>query len=85
MEPAIKMAEDKLDFLSSDPETIELYRAREYSAHERANLLATGEERGEKRAKIEIARKLIESNVDMSIIVASTGLTEQEIECIKSE
>ena len=30
MEPAIKMAEDKLDFLSSDPETIELYKAREY-------------------------------------------------------
>ncbi len=34
MEPAIKMTEEKLDYLSSDTETIELYKAREYSAHE---------------------------------------------------
>lgn len=46
MEPAIKRAEEKLDFLSSDRKTIELYKAREYSAHERANLLSTGVERG---------------------------------------
>lgn len=37
MEPAIKMAEEKLDFLSSDPETIELYKVREYSTYEKAN------------------------------------------------
>lgn len=85
MEPAIKMAEQKLDFLSSDPETIELYKAREYSAHEKANLLTTGEERGEKKAKIEIAKKLIVAHVDMDIIMASTGLAEEEIRYIKEE
>ena len=45
------MAEENLDFLSSDSETIELYKAREYFAHERANLLSTGEERREKSKK----------------------------------
>ncbi len=93
MEPAIKMAEEKLDFLSSDPKMIELYKAREYSAHERANLLSTGVERGriegriegKIEAKIEVAKKLIIANVDMAIIMASTGLTEEEIESIKEE
>ena len=70
MEPAIKMAEEKLDFLSSDPKTIELYKARKYSAHERANLLSTGEE----RAKIDIVKKLLLVHVDIDIIVVSTGL-----------
>ena len=31
MEPAIKMAEEKLDYLSSDPKTIELYKERVFS------------------------------------------------------
>ncbi len=85
MEPAIKMAEEKLDFLSSDPEMIELYKAREYSAHERANILATGEGRGEKKAKIEVAKNLIIANVDIAIIMASTGFTEEEIQSIREE
>lgn len=79
MEPAIKMAEEKLDFLSSDPKMIELYKAREYSAHEKANLLSTGEE----RAKLDIAKKLLIANVDVDIVIASTGLTKEEIENIK--
>ena len=46
MEPAIKMAEEKLDFLSSDPHTIQLYKAREYAEHEKANLFSSGKEEG---------------------------------------
>ena len=42
MEPAIKMAEEKLDYLSSDPYTIELYKAREDSEHEKANFYSSG-------------------------------------------
>ena len=81
METAIRMAEEKLDFLSSDPQTIELYKDREYSAHERANLLNTGIEKG----KIEVAKNLLLENVDLSIIVTSTGFTKEEIEKIKVE
>ena len=71
MEPAIKMAEDKLDFLSSDPETIELYRAREYSAHEKANMISSAEQRGEQRGRIEIARALLDI-LDDEMIAAKT-------------
>lgn len=46
MDLGIKMAEEKLERLSSDPDTIALYRAREDAAHERANLISTGIERG---------------------------------------
>ena len=81
MEPAIKMAEEKLDFLSSDPDVIELYKAREYAAHERANLLSTGEE----RAKKEIARNLLMAGVSVEIIENSTGLSRVEIEEIRRE
>lgn len=53
MEPAIKMAEQKLDVLSSDPLTVELYKAREYAAHEKANLISTGIERGKTQGRAE--------------------------------
>lgn len=46
MDLGIKMAEEKLERLSSDPETIALYQAREDAAHERANLISTGVEQG---------------------------------------
>ena len=78
MEPAIKMAEDKLDFLSSDPETIELYKAREYSAHEKANMISSAEQRGEQRGRIQIARALLDI-LDDEMIAAKTGLELQEV------
>ncbi len=75
MEPAIKMAEEKLDYLSSDPETIELYKAREYSAHERANLLSTGME----RAKLDMAKKLLDKGMDIDTIVEITELSIEQV------
>ena len=84
MEPAIKMAEDKLDFLSSDPETIELYKAREYSAHEKANMISSAEQRGEQRGRIQIARALLDI-LDDEMIAAKTGLELQEVKKLRSE
>ena len=84
MEPAIKMAEDKLDFLSSDPETIELYKAREYSAHEKANMISSAEQRGEQRGRIQIARALLDI-LDDEMIATKTGLELQEVKKLRSE
>ncbi|HEX3048155.1 MAG TPA: PD-(D/E)XK nuclease family transposase [Bacillota bacterium] len=42
MDNAIKRAEKKLEYISSDEDALALYRAREDSAHERANLYYTG-------------------------------------------
>ncbi len=80
MEPAIKMAEEKLDFLGSDPEMIELYKAREYSAHERANLVSTGIEKG----KIEVAIALLDI-LDDEMIATKTGLEIKEVQKLRSE
>ena len=87
MEPAIKMAEQKLDFLSSDPETIELYKAREYAEHERANLLSTGIERGKVEGrlegKLEVARALLDV-LDDEIIAQKTALPIEEIQKLRN-
>lgn len=86
MEPAIKTAEQKLDLLSSDPLTIELYKAREYSEHERANLISTGIERGlqqgMKKTKLDIAKALIDV-LDNETIALKTGLELEEVEQLR--
>ena len=74
MEPAIKMAEEKLDYLSSDPYTIELYKAREDSEHEKANFYSSGQDN---KAR-EIAQALLDV-LDDEIIAIKTGLDIEEV------
>lgn len=74
MEPAIKMAEEKLDYLSSDPYTIELYRAREDSEHEKANFYSSGQDN--KAREIAIALMDI---LDDETIALKTGLSIEEV------
>ena len=42
-----------------------------------------GEKRGEKRGRQEIARRMVEKNLDLVLIKEMTGLTEQELEALK--
>lgn len=72
MDSAIKRAEAKLEHLSSDKETIELYNARENVLHEKANLINSG--------KMEVAKKLLSLGVDIPIISESTGFSIEQIE-----
>ncbi len=83
MEPAIKMAKEKLDFLSSDPETLEIYKAREYSLHERANMINSAVEQGKVQEKYEIAKKLLLAGVAIDIIATTTGLDKEKIEKLR--
>ena len=62
MDNDIKKAEEKLEYLSSDPVTQELYFERERALHEKANLINTGIKQGIKQEKIEMARKLLQNN-----------------------
>ena len=78
MEPAIKMAEDKLDFLSSDPQTLEVYKARESSLHERANMINSAKQ----EKAMEIAKGLL-GLLPIEIIAEKTGLLIEEIEQLK--
>jgi predicted transposase/invertase (TIGR01784 family) len=52
MDQAIKNAEAKLEYLSSDAETIALYRAREATLHERANMINSAKAEGREEGRI---------------------------------
>jgi len=83
MEPAIKKAEDKLEYLSSDKETMNIYWERERSLHERANMISSAEERGIKKEKIETIKNAIKIGLDYDTICKLTGASIEEIEAIK--
>ena len=85
MDKDIKKAEEKLEYLSSDPVTQELYFERERALHEKSNLINTGIRQGVKQEKIEMARKLLQNNFSVQMIVELTELTEEEINEIKLE
>ena len=82
MDPAIKMAEEKLEKLSHDPDTIALYRAREDSAHERANLISTGIQRGIHQRNIELATNLLDI-LDDETISQKTGLSVEDVKKLR--
>ena len=83
MDSAIKRAEKKLEYLSSDEEALALYRAREDSTHERANLIYSGRMEGRIEGKIEgkveDAKKMISKNMPFDLIAEITGLSIEEI------
>jgi predicted transposase/invertase (TIGR01784 family) len=81
MDNAINRAEKKLEYLSSDEETLALYRAREDSAHERANLLYTGRMEG----KAEVAKNMLAKNTPPDFIVEVTGLSMEEIKALQDK
>lgn len=96
MDPAIKMAEEKLEKLSHDPDTIALYRAREDSAHERANLISTGIRKGIEEGiqqgiqqgihqrNIEVAVNLLDI-LDDKTISQKTGLSIEEVKKLRMD
>ncbi|EPB8152547.1 hypothetical protein ACSW8Q_17810 (plasmid) [Clostridium perfringens] len=55
-------------------------RMREKSIQDRISALEGAREEG----KLEVAKKLLIANVDMDIIVSSTGLSEDELMKIKN-
>ena len=59
LDTAIEKAEQKIEYLSSDEETMRIYYERERSLHERANMISSAEESGDlNRAKIAIRNML---------------------------
>ncbi|MGL5150364.1 MAG: Rpn family recombination-promoting nuclease/putative transposase [Clostridium sp.] len=75
LDTAIEKAEQKIEYLSSDEETMRIYYERERSLHERANMISSAEE----RKAVQIARNLVNMNIPVEQIVLATGLSEEEI------
>ena len=83
MEPAIQKAESKLEHLSSDEETMNIYYAREKSLHDQANMINTAEQRGRNQRNVEIAKKMLLAGMDLEMIRSITELSISEIQTLK--
>ena len=88
----IKKAEKELETLNSDPKEKELARLREKAIRDENAAIAgalergimqgieKGIEQGQHSEKIQIAKKMLENNFDIQVIIKMTGLTKEEIE-----
>lgn len=83
----IKSALDDMEYLIEDEELQRLAELRESIEIDRGLAMSyarkEGEKKGEKKAKIETAKKLLEKSVPIDIIAEARGLTKEELENIK--
>jgi hypothetical protein len=85
MDSAIKRAEKKLEYLSSDEETMALYRAREDSLHERANMIYSAKMEGKIEGKIEDAKNMLLKNLSLDLIAEIASLSMEEIKALQTK
>lgn len=78
LDTAIGKAEQKIEYLSSDEETMRIYYERERSLHERANMISSAEKRG----KLEVTKNLLDI-LDNETIALKTGLDIEEIKDLR--
>ena len=96
-EPGLKKAMDTLQYLSQDSEARRLYEARQKYLHDEASMLEgakqagvkegmkEGMKEGIKEGIKEVAKNMLALNLDTATIAKATGLTEQEIDALRSE
>ena len=94
-EGEIKEVIEQLEEMSADEKEREksrlIYNTEMYEAKRQG--LEEGEKRGEKRGKkigrkeksIEIAKNLLDKNIDIEVIIETTGITKEEFERLKNE
>lgn len=75
----IKKAEKELEYLSGDEETRRLAFLRDKAIRDEISLKAGAREEGKKEASIEIAKKMLENNIEINLISKITKLSEEEI------
>ncbi|MBC8061849.1 MAG: Rpn family recombination-promoting nuclease/putative transposase, partial [Clostridiaceae bacterium] len=95
MDVDIKKAEEKIEYLSSDPQTLALYKARENSLHERANMISSakdegvieginiGIEKGATEKAIKIAQNLLKMGLNNEQIATAAELPIEKVLEIK--
>ena len=88
----IKKAEKELEYLSGDEETRRLAELREKAIRDELAAIAQardegksegfslGKSEGESQNTIKIAKKMLEKQIDIALIMEITGLTKEEIE-----
>ncbi|CUN86859.1 Rpn family recombination-promoting nuclease/putative transposase [Clostridium disporicum] len=84
LEPAIEKAEKRIEYLSSDEDTMSIYWERERSLHERANMINTAEARGSMKEKIKNAISLLDI-LDDETISEKIGLDIDEVKKLRED
>ncbi|MGL4954815.1 MAG: Rpn family recombination-promoting nuclease/putative transposase [Cetobacterium sp.] len=85
----VELHEAKIELarMSRDPKEAEYYRLRQNAMSERMNALLEAEDKGvakgEKLAKLEIAKNALQNGLSSEIISGITGLSIEEIELLK--
>jgi predicted transposase/invertase (TIGR01784 family) len=83
MDPVIKRAEERLEWLNSDAETQRLYEACEHSLIERNSLISEGKAEGKIEGKIEVVLTMLSKGLDGSLIRELTGFSIDDIERLR--
>ena len=83
LDKAIEKAEQKIEYLSSDEDSMRIYYERERSLHERANMISTAEARGIEEGKLQVAINLLKMNIPIEQIILATELTEDDLKSLK--
>ena len=80
----VKKAEEELEYLSGDEAERRIAYLRETAEIDRKFAMTAarnqGREEGKSEEKIDVAKKMLEKNIDISLIIEVTGLTKEEIE-----
>jgi predicted transposase/invertase (TIGR01784 family) len=81
MDVDIRKAEEKIEYLSSDPETLELYKARERSLHERANMISSAKD----ETATKIAKNLLNMGLSVEQVAKGSELSIERVVELKNE
>ena len=84
----VQKAEDELEYINADEEERMRAKFREraewdYNASMKS-MYSAGKSDGIKEQSISIAKKMLEKNLDIEIIIETTGLTKEEIEKLRN-
>ena len=71
--------------ISQDERERAVFRSRRMYQTDLQSDLATAEDRGERRGRIEVARNLLKINLPLEQITLATGLTSEEVERLRTE
>ena len=81
----LQMAGNRLMSISQDERERAVFRSRRMYQTDLQSDLATAEDRGERRGRIEVARNLLKINLPLEQITLATGLTSEEVERLRTE
>ena len=73
----------KVEELTQDEDFLMYYDLEEKHKHEKQSSYELGVEHGMEQKEIEIARKMLNKNKEISEIIEFTGLSKEEIESLK--